>query len=287
MSDFDPEFIGTPDKLARAITFRLISSEKYQRFVESIRDREDIVPPESIENLPYVLEHYPPENFEAEACDFAFRTFTEDLEQEWPGLPDLLSQPPPAPPTTPAQDIMATFIPTLRTLISFDTLPIAVGQALSRHIVTGFLEVPTPISMNVATVQVLNIEGELTVMAVASAATDLDALITEFRDTCKETFDFPQRRRGPDLITETGWLEACARILRLSDHSGHNIHMHLAEISYELGFRPRPDFDAVSAEYEAALRTDADAIRKNLDNYRGWLDRTIPDQNTPENTPES
>ena len=45
-------------------------------------------------------------------------------------------------------------------------------------------------------VYVSDTEGELMVIAVASAAIDLDALLTEFRDTCKETFDLPQRRRG-------------------------------------------------------------------------------------------
>ncbi len=286
MSDFDTELIGAPDKLADAITWRLISSEKYQRFVESIRDREDIVPAETLDGLRYNLEHHPPENFEAEACDFAFRTLTEDLDQDSPGLPDFLSQPSPPPPTGP-QDTIPSIIEALRPALDFDNFPIAVGRALSRHIVTGFLEVPAPIPMIFGGVCVSDIDGELMVIAVASAATDLDTLLTEFRDTCKETFDLPQRRRGPDLITETGWLDACDRILRLSDHARHNIHMHLADISYELGFRPRPDFDTVSPEYEAALRTDADTIRKNLQNYRDWLRRTIPAENTPENNPET
>lgn len=285
MSDFDTEFIGAPDKLAQAMTFRLISSEKYQRFVTSIRDREGIVTPETLDDLPYNLEHHPPENFEAEACDFALRYFTEDLEQRCPDLSDLLSQPSPPLPSIP-QDIMPSIIEGFHAALDFDNLAIAVGQALSRHIVTGFLEVPAPIPMTFGGVSVSDTEGEPIVMAVASAATDLDALLKEFRDTCKDTFDLPDRRRGPDLATQTGWLDACDRILRLSDHTTHNIPMQLAEISYELGFRPRPDFDTVSPDYEATLRTDADAIRKNLDNYQAWLDRTMPDENTPENNPE-
>jgi hypothetical protein len=176
-----PNSVGAPDKLAYAITCELLSGKLYQYFVDCVRRRERIMPPETVEQLHGNLELFPPEQFEAEAADVARNSIRQSIEEDLPAVQASLEQhqtPAPAANQNPL-DLLA---PMIGQAVDTDALTEALGHALARHIVTGALEVPAAIFFNLGAVSTTDMAGVPLVVARAGPATDLDSVIKRFRE---------------------------------------------------------------------------------------------------------
>jgi hypothetical protein len=78
LPDFLPDNLlsaGLREEHAYVFTIGMLNEEPVQDFVDQVRQREGIVPPENAEELTYNLEHHPPGQFQAEALDFAATYF--------------------------------------------------------------------------------------------------------------------------------------------------------------------------------------------------------------------
>lgn len=280
-STYDFEFVGAPDKLAVAISCQVLSGKIFHDYVHTIRKRNRITPPETLEELQANLHHYPPDQFEADAADFTFRTLVELIEEDCPGLTAAFAQHPAAA-EPPPDDLSAKIAAAFEEALDPVNLCACVGKAVARHIVTGLLEIPPVIQFNQGAVVQTEILGEPVVVAVAGVGTNLKDLIARFEDTWDETFFPGHRKRGPDKIVATAWLHACERILRRADTPAAELDIRLAEIAFEIWPELRPPFDPLSDQYDDALFAAADRIRRNITNYRHWLNKVMPGLDDPD-----
>lgn len=267
------------DKYAYAFTIGLLNEEPVQDFIDRVRAREDITPPENAEELAYNLERYPPEQFEAEAFEFLLTHIEEptpadlrriDLSQidvaEYLKENPLLFAPPGM-----LEPFMAVTLP-------LDDIRTQAMLVLARHIVVGYMELPVAISsLPSGWVFPTEQDGVPQVIMIAGPGCNLDGLIAKFRATCRETFGTGQRERGPDKAIKTAWQRAFAKYLRRHGEDEGRIDHKVAELSFEVWPETKPAFDTVSPQYEAAIRAEADRFRANSANFSDWIDEFLPD----------
>lgn len=280
MRSFLPDYlqpVRLRDKQAYAFTIGTLNEKPVQDFVDQVRQREGIVPPENAEELAYNLDHHPPERFEAEALEFTKAYFEEPSAADLGGLDlaghDLsqILQEKPILVTPPGylEQFMAAVVPLAEIRAEF-------AKLLARHIVVGYLEVPDAVSsIRLGGVFTDDSNGFPVVYAVAGPGCDLDDLIAKLRAKCREAFVHGGRERGPDKAVKTAWQRAIAHYLRRQGEAEGRIDLKVAELSFAIWPETRPQCDEVSPQYEAALRAEADRFRTNSANFKDWTD-TFP-----------
>ncbi|MHB8995886.1 MAG: hypothetical protein ACYC63_11630 [Armatimonadota bacterium] len=269
------------EKHAYAFTIGLLNEEPVQDFIDRVRRREKITPPEDAGELAYNLDHYSPEDYEAEAFEFAM---------------DYIEHPTPAEmgKIDPSEIDVAEYIkenpllltpPGMMEGLIMRAIPLGdirsdTAKVIARHIVVGYMELPEPI-FSVPPGWVLPVEddGVPQVIMIAGPGCDLNKLIAIFRETCRETFGTGQRDRGPDLAAKTAWQRSLAKYLRRHGEDEGRIDQKVAAQSFEIWPGTNPPFDVFSPQYEAAICDEADRYRSNSANFKEWLDSIFgPDE---------
>jgi len=262
------------------LSVHVLQADPVQRFVSDVRTREGIVPPIVHEDLQANLRDHPPEQFEEQALPVA----REVLEEEMEDLPEVREgfrrleeqlEESAIDATGDATSLLGTFDEVLQ----LDQLSQQGARIIARHIVVGLMEPALPLSIDtMGVVYVVDTDdtGPM-VVGIATQATDLDALLENFRTTCRHHFVPGKRHRVPRTFIETAWLRFCRTQLKRHGHEEGRMDMQLAELSYEIWPETRPGHDIASPEYEAELRKKADQIRANSKNFEHWRDKYFPD----------
>jgi hypothetical protein len=256
----------------------MLSHPDVKQFVRATRERDGISPPEDEDAKRWNLEHHPPETYETEAFRVVRRVWQQMLQL---GNAAFLH----ANPMTEADLALlraygnlppdSTLPPMLLALTSDEDRIRDLARSVARYVVIGLLEIPEPfMPLAMDAVRVVGDGEDAVVFALATPATNLEALIRELRRACREQFGDGTRRRLPELA-EKCWFHFARKVFRQEgDHEGR-MDKRLAELSFTISPERRPDCDPASPEYEAAENREADRIRRMLSSLPGDIDRML------------
>ncbi len=264
-----------------ALTAGFLDEPRIVSFVERVRAREGITPPETRGDLKHNLRTFRPDDYLPAARRRVERVLLSDR--------DLLPQPPASnlpslqelPPGLLAQAVaLGNFVADASGL---EPLLDRLSRVVARYIVVGLLEVPQ-VSVDTGGAVFTDFSsGEPIVIAMATAATDLADIVRLFRKQWREQFLTRQRDRAPDTLTQGLWLRHCRRVLeREADPEGWS-YRRLAELSFHIWPKTRPRGKELDPAYERALDKRAEQIRKSMEAVDAWKleaigpsDETLP-----------
>lgn len=287
LQSFFPESIylnPMRENLKYALTIGLLNQDNVMDFVDMIRSRENIVPPENAEELAFNLKHYPPKQFEKEAVkvieEFIEQLFVECMNDY--GFAENKVDEPCSDDSTGQQiyaQILTILAEAFNKLIQTDKLKAHLSKVIARHIVVGYMELPPPIfSVPFGGVMPLKFAGMDYVVMIAGPNCNLEKLFRSYRSQYRQTFGSGVRDRGPDKADKTAWQKAYAKYLQRHGEDEGRIDYKVAEVSFEIWPELKPDCDEASPEYEAAIIAEAERFRANKANFEGWQERIAPSE---------
>lgn len=265
---------GIPD----GITIGILELPKIVSFVERIRAREGIVPPETRRELKENLRLHPPTKFEPEARVRVERVLILESARGMGlprgGLPSVEALP---------QEAQAAAEAIGQTTCDASGLGHLLGHlpgVVARYIVAGLMEVPSASLVGGGGVQTTTQGGERMVIAAATSATDLDDLVRLLREQWRAEFLTGQRDRGPDTLTMGLWLRHCRRVLERSGDAEGISYRRLSELGFAIWPETRPRGEPLEPGYERALERQASRARDAMDAAQKWVDdlHGAPDQ---------
>lgn len=274
MLPFPVEHPKTRAGTADAIVIGFLENDRIVSFVQRVRAREGIVPPESPRELKYNLRRHPPDQFLSAARLRVKRVLACD-QHLWCFLLGGAILPSDASPQGKPK-IRRALQELFLQASGLQSLIPQLARVVARYIVAGLLEVPK-VSVSIAgVVYTVHTTGEPMVVAIATAGTDLDDLIRLLRKQWRAEF-LPRRRdRAPDTLTQGLWLRHCKRVLERDRDDEGTSYRRLAELSFAIWPQTRPHGEPLEPHYERALQARAEQIRKSMEAVEGWK-KTILD----------
>lgn len=269
-----------------ASVIHLLEQERIVSFVERLRNREGIVPPESQRDLKRNLRQYPPAKFIASARVRVERVLLSDRELcSVPAATD-------APTLEPLPDMAQEAAQALGELFlqasGLAALVPELAGVVARYAVAGLLEVPKLSVSMAGGVYTDYTGGQPMVVAMATAATDLDDIVRLFREQWRAEFLPGQRDRAPDSLSLGLWLRHCRRVLERDGDDEGTSYRRLAELSFDIWPKTRPRGETLDGHYERALEARAEQVRKSMEAVDRWKETIFgPPDTSPGQPPET
>lgn len=262
--------VGNHAEIDQTASISLLRKPELAEYIDEVREREGIMPPETRDELDENLANHPPEALLADATAFAETFWSRAVEEVFrPHIEKHV-----LPVVLPMVQMMNKPIPDdpvkemVNSILDLPTLVRNTGRIIARHIVTGFFEIPQALGTPGSGVTVATFpDGTRFLVAMISGIDTLESVVTDIRQKAKEVFVEGERQRLPNLWVETAWF--CYYRDWLISHGEDEIliYVTLAELSFEADPQRCPPATASKGEREAAVRVEAERIRKNCENH--------------------